>query len=141
MAGCKPPSFSLGLDLGLDWEPQIAPDKHPTQTPTPHDEDFRPEVMDSNPESRPKPPLILKRLRRDPTTTLTTKTSSPRALTMTLKISPQKTIFLKVIIKCHFSLCLCVLCWVCVCCFSIWLTRKIYCWICVCVSGFVIFGF
>ena len=51
MAGYEPPSFSLGLDLGLDSEPQIAPDKHPTQTPAPHDEDLGPEVMDLNPES------------------------------------------------------------------------------------------
>ena len=80
MARYEPPSFSLGLDLGLDSEPQIAPNKHPTQTPTPHDEDFRPEVMDSNPESRPEPPLILKRLKRDPTTPLTTKTLSPCAV-------------------------------------------------------------
>ena len=36
--------------------------------------------MDSNLESRPEPPQILKRLRRDPTTTLTTKTSSPCAV-------------------------------------------------------------
>lgn len=80
MAGYDPPSFSLGLDLGLDSEPQIAPDKHPTQTPAPHDEDFGPEVMDSDPESRPEPPRILKRLRRGPTTTPTTKTPSPRAV-------------------------------------------------------------
>ncbi|KAL0000827.1 hypothetical protein SO802_014609 [Lithocarpus litseifolius] len=65
MAGYEPPSFSLGLDLGLDSEPQIAPDKHPTQTSAPHDEDFGPEVMDSDPESRPEPPRILKRLRRE----------------------------------------------------------------------------
>ena len=32
-------------------------------------------------------------------------------------------------------------CWVCVCCFCVWLNRKICCWVCVCVSGFVIFGF
>ncbi|KAF3953792.1 hypothetical protein CMV_020798 [Castanea mollissima] len=77
MAGYEPPSFSLGLDLGLDSEPQIAPDKHPTQKPAPHDEDFGPEVMDSDPESRPEPPRILKRLRRGPTTTSpTTKTPS-----------------------------------------------------------------
>ncbi|KAL0000830.1 hypothetical protein SO802_014611 [Lithocarpus litseifolius] len=81
MAGYEPPSFSLGLDLGLDSEPQIAPpDKHPTQTPAPHDEDFGPEVMDSDPESRPEPPRILKRLRRGPTTTPTTKTPSKREL-------------------------------------------------------------
>ena len=80
MAGYDPPSFSLGLDLGLDSEPQIAPDKHPTQTPTPLDEDFRHEVMDSDPESRPEPPRILKHLKRGPTTTLTTKTPSPRAV-------------------------------------------------------------
>ena len=32
----------------------------------------------------------------------------------------------------------------CVCCFCVWLTRKICClcfYVCVCVSGFVIFGF
>ena len=80
MAGYDPPSFSLGLDLGLDSEPQIAPDKHPTQTPAPHDEDFGPEVMDSDPESRPEPPRILKRLRRGPTTTPTTKTPSSHAV-------------------------------------------------------------
>ncbi|GLT73321.1 hypothetical protein SLA2020_451890 [Shorea laevis] len=54
MAGCEPPSFSLGLDLGLDWEPQ--------------DEVFGPEVLDSDPEIGPEPPRILKRLRRGPTT-------------------------------------------------------------------------
>ena len=32
-------------------------------------------------------------------------------------------------------------CWVCVCCFCVWLTRKICCWVCIYVSGFVIFGF
>ena len=73
MAGYEPPSFSLGLDLGLDSELQIAPDKHPTQTPAPRDENFGPEVMDSDPESRPEPPRIL---RRGPTTTPTTKTPS-----------------------------------------------------------------
>ena len=76
MAGYEPPSFSLGLDLGLDSEPQIAPDKHPTQTPAPRDENFGPEVMDSDPE----PPRILKRLRRGPTTTPTTKTPSSHAV-------------------------------------------------------------
>ena len=73
----EPPSFSLGLDLGLDSEPQIAPDDHPTQTPAPNDQDFGPEVMDSDPETRPEPPRILKRLRRGPTTT---KTPQSRAL-------------------------------------------------------------
>ena len=42
--------------------------------------------------------------------------------------------------------CVCILSdfWVCVCCFCVWLTRKICCscfCVCVCVSGFVIFGF
>nr|POE92195.1 hypothetical protein CFP56_53908 [Quercus suber] len=80
MAGYEPPSFSLGLNLGLVSKPQIASDKHPTQTSAPYDEDFGIEVMDSDPESQPEPPWILKRLKQGPTTTPTTKTSSPRVV-------------------------------------------------------------
>ena len=80
MAGYEPPSFSLGLDPGLDSEPHIAPDKHPTQISAPHDEDLGPEVMDLDPESQLELPRILKRLKRGPTTTSTTRTPSPRAI-------------------------------------------------------------
>ncbi|KAF3960116.1 hypothetical protein CMV_015144 [Castanea mollissima] len=95
MVGYEPPSFFVGLDLGLNSDPQIAPDKHPTQTLAPHDEDFRPEVMDSDLESQPEPPRILKHLRRGPTTTPTIKTPSPYAVDDEIEGFSSKDDFLK----------------------------------------------
>ncbi|XP_040988800.1 uncharacterized protein LOC121236438 isoform X1 [Juglans microcarpa x Juglans regia] len=80
MAGYEPPSFSLGLDLGIDSELQVSFEEFPVQIPASDpvtngpangDEAFLPEVMDSDPETVPEPPRILKRLRRGPPTTKT----------------------------------------------------------------------
>ncbi|KAJ6376572.1 hypothetical protein OIU76_025678 [Salix suchowensis] len=92
MADIEPPSFSLGLDLDIESEPQI-PTHHSqisTLNPAPNsssntspddrnegpqvmdsekeEEELGPEVMDSDPEPGPVPTRILKRLRRGPAT-------------------------------------------------------------------------
>ena len=73
MADCEPPSFSLGFDFFFDSEHQIAQDPLVHSTgPKPEDDDddeeeeFGTRVEDSDPETRPEPPRVLKRLRRGP---------------------------------------------------------------------------
>ncbi|KAF4395589.1 hypothetical protein F8388_008688 [Cannabis sativa] len=80
MADCEPPSFSLGFDFGFESEPRIpdhqehsnppqkpAPDPPAIEPSTPLDDDedeFGPEVADSDIDTRPYPPRVFKRLRR-----------------------------------------------------------------------------
>ncbi|KAG7953799.1 hypothetical protein I3843_12G128300 [Carya illinoinensis] len=74
MAGYEPPSFDLGIDSELqesfeEFPVQIVASDPITNGPANGDEAFLPEVMDSDPETVPEPPRILKRLRRGPPTT------------------------------------------------------------------------
>ncbi|OIW02870.1 hypothetical protein TanjilG_29646 [Lupinus angustifolius] len=67
MADFAAPSFSLGFDLSFDshQSPPLSPSPHHNHHR--HDEDFPPQVPDSDPETGPDPPRrILKRLRRAP---------------------------------------------------------------------------
>ncbi|KAJ7963829.1 Rho GTPase-activating protein [Quillaja saponaria] len=68
MADYEPPSFSLGLDLCHDSEPQITDLCHSAQKLVPNnEEELGPQVIDSDPEMGPEPPTqILKRLKRGP---------------------------------------------------------------------------
>ncbi|PON91999.1 Rho GTPase-activating protein [Trema orientale] len=83
MADCEAPSFSLGFDFGFESEPQVAVEEHSVlpkpapdtpgidpsdRTPIDGDDDekFGHEVADSDPETGPDPPRVLKRLRRGP---------------------------------------------------------------------------
>ncbi|XP_050220572.1 uncharacterized protein LOC126670788 [Mercurialis annua] len=83
----EPPSFSLGLDLELESEPEFIPENPPptqlqqqvrqhysainvgsTSGPLLNDgnDDFGLQVMDSDPESGPSSPRVFKRLRKGP---------------------------------------------------------------------------
>ncbi|GLT59386.1 hypothetical protein SLA2020_322070 [Shorea laevis] len=75
MADIEPPSFSLGLDLDEELQPQIEALNHSTQNPAPDacailhglGEDASEiglQVMDSDPDSGPDQPRTFKRLRR-----------------------------------------------------------------------------
>nr|KJB22063.1 hypothetical protein B456_004G027700 [Gossypium raimondii] len=76
MANFDAPSFSLGLDFDADSEPQLPAEDHlePILAPNPSasfniieenaDEFESEQVMDSDPDTRPDPPRVLKRLRR-----------------------------------------------------------------------------
>ncbi|KAF3453471.1 hypothetical protein FNV43_RR03911 [Rhamnella rubrinervis] len=91
MADYAAPSFSLGLDLGLDSEPEIAVEESSSSKTAPapatdpllnlptspgnEDEELELLVEDSDNETGPEPPRILKRLRRGPTHFRETPTS------------------------------------------------------------------
>lgn len=76
MANFDAPSFSLGLDFDPDSEPRLPAEDHLGRTLAPNpsasfniieenaDEFESEQVMDSDPDTRPDPPRVLKRLRR-----------------------------------------------------------------------------
>ncbi|XVF34005.1 hypothetical protein REPUB_Repub18cG0019900 [Reevesia pubescens] len=76
MANFEAPSFSLGLDLDAEWEPRLPTRDHPEpiiapdsssvfNTPEDNADNLDSEqVMDSDPDTLPDPPRVLKRLRR-----------------------------------------------------------------------------
>ncbi|XVE80382.1 hypothetical protein DITRI_Ditri14bG0135300 [Diplodiscus trichospermus] len=92
MANVGAPSFSLGLDLDADPEPLLPTDDHPEPILAPDSspsfnilEDNAAEleselVMDSDPDSRPDPPCVLKRLRRVTDKSSATKKESEKTL-------------------------------------------------------------
>ncbi|PPS00434.1 hypothetical protein GOBAR_AA20232 [Gossypium barbadense] len=92
MANFDAPSFSLGLDFDADLEPQLPAEDHlePIFAPNPSasfniieenaDEFESEQVMDSDPDTRPDPPRVLKRLRRAADESSATKKESEKTL-------------------------------------------------------------
>ncbi|KAK8282451.1 hypothetical protein V6Z12_D08G028200 [Gossypium hirsutum] len=92
MANFDAPSFSLGLDFDADSEPQLPAEDHlePILAPNPSasfniieenaDEFESEQVMDSDPDTRPDPPRVLKRLRRAADESSATKKESEKTL-------------------------------------------------------------
>ncbi|XP_021287392.1 uncharacterized protein LOC110418898 [Herrania umbratica] len=93
MADFEAPSFSLGLDLDADTEPRsptvdhpeplLAPDSSASFGATKDGEDElgpEQEVMDSDPDTRPEPTRVLKRLRRAGDKSSATKKESEKPL-------------------------------------------------------------
>ncbi|MBA0553208.1 hypothetical protein Golob_012409 [Gossypium lobatum] len=92
MANFDAPSFSLGLDFDADSEPQLQAEDHlePILAPNPSasfniieenaDEFESEQVMDSDPDTRPDPPRVLKRLRRAADESSATKKESEKTL-------------------------------------------------------------
>lgn len=93
MANFEAPSFSLGLDLDPDTEPRSPTGNHPGPILAPDssasfdatedgDDEFGPEqeVKDSDPDTPPEPPRVLKRLRRAGDKSSATKKESEKPL-------------------------------------------------------------
>ncbi|XP_022716908.1 uncharacterized protein LOC111275680 [Durio zibethinus] len=94
MASFDAPSFSLGLELDADWESRLPTRDHPEPISAPDssasfkfntfkdnaDELESPQVMDSDPDTRPDPPRVLKRLRRAADKCSATKQESEKPL-------------------------------------------------------------